>query len=120
MPMSAPRPCLTPGCPALVRERARCPEHERKRDRERGTAHDRGYDARWRKARLAWLMWHPLCAECQRHGRTTAARVVDHIVPHKGDQQLFWDQTNWQSLCDYTSPYDCHGRKSASDGGFGR
>lgn len=27
------------------------------------------------------------------------ATVVDHIKPHKGDSQLFWDQDNWQSLC---------------------
>lgn len=25
--------------------------------------------------------------------------MVDHIIPHKGDQQLFWDEGNWQSLC---------------------
>jgi len=30
---------------------------------------------------------------------TTAASVVDHIVAHRGDQELFWDQSNWQSLC---------------------
>lgn len=29
----------------------------------------------------------------------TAATVVDHIVPHGGDQALFWDTGNWQSLC---------------------
>ena len=28
-----------------------------------------------------------------------AANVVDHIVPHKGDLHLFWNQGNWQSLC---------------------
>ena len=27
------------------------------------------------------------------------ASVVDHIIPHRGDESLFWDQTNWQSLC---------------------
>ncbi|MHA6731654.1 hypothetical protein [Devosia sp. A369] len=21
--------------------------------------------------------------------------VVDHIVPHRGDQRLFWDRANW-------------------------
>ena len=29
----------------------------------------------------------------------TAASVVDHIKPHKGDKALFWDQANWQPLC---------------------
>jgi len=28
-----------------------------------------------------------------------AATVVDHITPHRGDMTLFWDKSNWQSLC---------------------
>ena len=24
---------------------------------------------------------------------------VDHIIPHRGDQKLFWDKSNWQALC---------------------
>ena len=28
------------------------------------------------------------------------SNVVDHIVPHRGDQELFWDvANNWQALC---------------------
>jgi predicted kinase len=27
------------------------------------------------------------------------ASVVDHIIPHRGDQAKFWDSANWQSLC---------------------
>lgn len=27
------------------------------------------------------------------------ATVVDHIVPHRGDPVLFWDERNWQPLC---------------------
>ncbi len=27
------------------------------------------------------------------------ATVADHIVPHKGNHQLFWDRNNLQSLC---------------------
>ena len=42
---------------------------------------------------------HPLCVECEKEGRTTAAVVVDHITPHRGDQTLFWDEKNWQPLC---------------------
>jgi 5-methylcytosine-specific restriction endonuclease McrA len=36
---------------------------------------------------------------CQSNGRVTAAAVVDHIKPHRGDAALFWDVTNWQALC---------------------
>lgn len=40
---------------------------------------------------------------CETRGRITAAYAVDHIKPHKGDMELFWDRSNWQSLC-----RDCH------------
>src|SRR3546814_2674479 len=74
---------------------------ERKREHEgrRGSARERGYTRTWEKARLVHLREHPLCAMCARDGRTTAATVVDHVVPHRGDDRLFWDRTNWQSLC---------------------
>ena len=86
--------------------------HEQKRD----TAADRGYDARWRKARAAFLRAHPVCLECEAEGKLIAATVVDHVVPHKGDASRFWDRTNWQPLCKAH-----HDRKTAAhDGGFGR
>ena len=50
---------------------------------------ERGYGSRWQKARHY----------CEKQGRTTAATVVDHIKPHKGDMELFWDSSNWQPLC---------------------
>lgn len=65
------------------------------------------YGHRWAKARKFYLMHHPLCAECERNGRPRGALVVDHIVPHKGDKKLFWDSTNWQSLC-----VSCHASKT--------
>jgi 5-methylcytosine-specific restriction enzyme A len=37
--------------------------------------------------------------ECEKTGRIEAANVVDHIIPHRGDMELFWDADNWQSLC---------------------
>jgi 5-methylcytosine-specific restriction endonuclease McrA len=40
---------------------------------------------------------------CRKDGMVVGARVVDHIVPHKGDQGLFWDKANWQALC-----FTCH------------
>ena len=68
-------------------------------DANRGTAHQRGYTARWRKVRKAFLMEHPLCIQCQHEGKLVAASVVDHIVPHRGDWQLFNDPDNLQPLC---------------------
>jgi 5-methylcytosine-specific restriction protein A len=59
----------------------------------------RGYGYAWQKARAGYLVSHPLCVYCEREGRVTAATVVDHRIPHRGDQKLFWDKANWQSLC---------------------
>jgi 5-methylcytosine-specific restriction endonuclease McrA len=55
----------------------------------------------WKVGRLLHLGEHPLCAMCLKDGRTTAAKVVDHIVPHRGDRHLFMDRSNWQSLCEH-------------------
>jgi 5-methylcytosine-specific restriction protein A len=27
------------------------------------------------------------------------AIVVDHIIPHRGNKELFWNRENWQPLC---------------------
>ena len=60
---------------------------------------ERGYGGRWQRARLHFLMAHPLCVMCKAKGRYEAATVVDHIKPHEGDEVLFWDTANWQPLC---------------------
>ena len=119
MPSKPLRPCGQPGCPELTRD-GYCDAHKRQTqrdyDRQRGTAAQRGYGGRWRKARLTFLKRHPLCVDCQKEDRITPATVVDHIIPHKGDRQLFWDSGNWQALCAYH-----HNLKTATeDGGFGR
>jgi 5-methylcytosine-specific restriction protein A len=60
---------------------------------------ERGYGYKWQKARAQYLAEHPLCVMCESEGRTTQAKVVDHTVPHRGDQAIFWDQSRWQALC---------------------
>jgi 5-methylcytosine-specific restriction protein A len=57
------------------------------------------YGSAWKAARKAFLAEHPLCAMCEREGRFTAAAIVDHIEPHRGDLELFWRASNWQPLC---------------------
>ena len=95
-----------PNSPPTHRPKTAPTRHEQNRDydQRRGNARDRGYTSRWDKARLTWLNRHPLCVMCEREGRVTAAKVVDHIIPHRGpdglsDPVLFWDTANWQSLC---------------------
>lgn len=136
MPSAPLKPCSTQGCAALV-EVGRCKLHQsqqrREADERRGNSSERGYGARWRKAREGWLRAHPLCAceQCQEGKlRMRMATVVDHIVPHRLDEarasgdasaqqramSLFWDTSNWQSM-----HKECHDRKTAKeDGGFGR
>jgi len=119
-PYAPAHPCGFPRCPVLVDSaHRRCEKHRNQEQKEinqrRGSAADQGYNARWRAARKRFLLNHPLCANCQKAGQITAATVVDHIIPHKGDQRLFWDESNWQVLCKR-----CHDRKTAtSDGRWG-
>ena len=54
--------------------------------------------ARWQKHRARHLALNPLCVMCVSEGRTTAARVADHVVPHRGDETAFWDG-ELQALC---------------------
>lgn len=47
------------------------------------------YDRHWRRRRAAHLKLHPLCVACERRGVVEAATVCDHVVPHRGDPDLF-------------------------------
>lgn len=74
--------------------------------------------ARWRGKkglRLAHLGREPVCRYCRQRGIVNDGSlkaggeqqddmrrrflVVDHIVPHRGDPDLFWDPVNLQTLC---------------------
>lgn len=112
-PQRAKRPCKVSSCKDFAVNGGYCDQHQeriRKKDRERGTAHQRGYDAEWEKERTKYLEEHPLCVDHKRRGFIEVATVVDHIIPHKGDKVLFWDKNNWQSLCE-----SCHNRKTATE-----
>jgi 5-methylcytosine-specific restriction enzyme A len=40
-----------------------------------------------------------LCERCEAQGKVEPATVVNHRIPHRGDQRLFWDRTNWEPAC---------------------
>ncbi len=61
--------------------------------------------ARWQRVRRAQLSREPLCRLHRQLGMVVVATVADHVLPHRGDETLFWDETNLQSLC-----ADCHSR----------
>jgi len=112
--------CLQPKCGALV-ERGYCRDHQRQGSAWKGTAHSRGYTSRWRQRADDFRRRYRLCgmrpdgqapvmSRCHDEGRATRASCVDHVVPHRNDARLFWDEHgNWQAMCDA-----CHARKTAS------
>lgn len=104
MPTRPMKLCLAGGC-HVRSSSSRCKKHRaavlRSAERNRGNANHRGYNRKWRRAAAAWLAAKPLCG-CGR-----MATVVDHIVPHRGDMDLFWDSDNWQTMCK-----GCHDRKT--------
>ena len=105
LPMRPKQPCKHPGCPNLT-ERGYCLIHTD----ERPSAAKRGYDSRWRKARGRFLKANPLCVKCHEEGKFIKATVVDHITPHRGDRELFWEESNWQALCKR-----CHDKKTRNE-----
>ena len=57
------------------------------------------YNAKWARSAKLFLNANPLCVYCLQVGKTTAATIVDHIVRHEGDVELFNDPNNRQALC---------------------
>ena len=111
MPYRPKVPCRHPGCPELVESgKLYCAKHLPLHPEVTRSAGKRGYGSRWQRESKQFLQSHPLCVECVKLGRYTKATVVDHIVPHRGDQRLFWDQSNWQSLCK-----PCHDKKTLTE-----
>ena len=101
----AKKPCAFPLCGKLT-HKLYCDEH----DNYRPSKHASLYNAEWRKRRANYLLRYPFCVDPEhRHKkRKVLANVVDHKTAHKGNEELFWDESNWQSMC--TS---CHNRKTA-------
>ncbi|MCK9569818.1 HNH endonuclease [Candidatus Pacearchaeota archaeon] len=120
MPYKPARPCRQPGCPALTNDKTGYCEQHRKaalkeQDSHRLNANERGYNYRWHKYTQWYLAQNPLCVNCLKQNTTKAAECVDHVIPHKGDQTLFWDPDNHQALC-----LSCNSAKAAKqEGAFG-
>ncbi len=115
MPYAPPRVCSWRGCSVVAVSGSLCPRHAAERaeqqrstaaafDKDRGSAASRGYGARWRALREAFLRKHPLCSHCK---DPTPATDVDHIVPLARGGTNDW--SNLQPLC-----HACHSRKTAT------
>lgn len=80
----------------------------------------------WRRASAEWLERFPFCVLCLMHCRineramsdtcgTQRHLIVDHIEPHRGNERLYWDRNNLQTLCRL-----CHDRDKQSHDSSGR
>ncbi|WP_267386525.1 HNH endonuclease signature motif containing protein [Sphingomonas sp. GC_Shp_3] len=71
---------------------------------------------RWRQLRWAVLVRDGFTCQwltCGRVEPNSALLVADHKRPHRGDERLFWDETNLQTLCKH-----CHdSRKQRAEAG---
>ena len=100
MPTRPNTPCRHPGCAALVPYGQKyCELHKPQHPEEVRSAAGRGYGKAWQRARKRYLEAHPFCVQCMKEGKYVKATDVDHIVPHRGNKKLFWDESNWQALC---------------------
>ena len=113
-PFKPKHPCSSPGCPELTSGRF-CHKHEeldkrksREYDKQRDQTEERRWihSIRWRKLSDLHKAKFPLCAECLKQSRDTPVYLTDHIIPHEGNAQRFWDWDNLQSLCNI-----CHEEK---------
>lgn len=115
MPVKAGAACRRPGCAGIVVGGvcSRCGPLRRARDaaidERRGTAAERGYDARWQRVRLMFLRAHPLCQDCAEQGRVTEATDVHHVVAKRlGGTD---EESNLRALC-----HSCHSKITAAGG----
>ena len=105
------RMCNAPGCQRLTSE-GYCPDHKPKAERQESAAWHHLYTNPrfgWKRRRDAQLAREPFCRECAKHGLRVQATDADHVVPHRGNLDLFL-RGELQSLC-----HSCHSRKTMQE-----
>ncbi len=103
MPTAPKRKCGQGDCYEAATYRGRCATHASQHE---ATHRQAEIDTkalfnspRWKQARKIHLQNEPLCRPHRAQGQLHPGTVVDHIKPHRGDLDLFWDTTNWQTVC---------------------
>ena len=101
MPHKPPTPCSHPGCPRLSAGRF-CEEHAKQDAREyaryrRDPETRKRYGRAWKRIRDRYIAAHPLCEQCQQHGRITPATEVHHIKPLRESNDN--SEENLRALC---------------------
>jgi len=64
----------------------------------RPSKHER-YGSRWTLLSQRYRLRHPLCEQCEREGRTTAATEVHHKIKAKDRPDLVLQWDNLMSVC---------------------
>ena len=105
------RPCQTPGCPSL----RPCVTHPHKPfANARRTGAHLYRTQRWKRERAEYLAANPYCVAPSGDEMSAlcwaTSTVVDHRIPHRGDEQAFWNQNNWNALC-----RGCHNAKTGRE-----
>ena len=106
MPEAAPHFCTVPGCSVLT-TRTRCPTHMVDVEHARSNWGTRTWyrTPRWKALRARVLREQAYqCARCHVVGDPLD---IDHLLPHKGNVDLFWLRENLHALCKR-----CHSRKT--------
>ena len=116
--------CLYPGCEKLTQSGGYCMEHKalaekRRQERKTGFNDQRGksrewhsmyYSARWKQSRKEFLKKYPYCFLCG-----AKATIADHIQPHRGNVELFYNEDNLQPMCQ-----SCHSKKTLNENDYFR
>ena len=105
------RRCKSSGCQRLTAE-GYCPDHKPKAERKESASWHYLYTNPrygWKQRRNAHLAREPFCCDCATHGLRVRATDVDHVIPHRGNLDLFL-YGELQSLC-----HSCHSRKTMKE-----
>ena len=112
MPYKPKRPCATRLRSVAEREQY-CAEHQKVMDKyynqfQRDLLPTAVWPA-WKRIRDRYIKAHPLCEECEKQGKLTAAEEVHHKLPlSKGGNN---ERSNLMALCK-----SCHSRITAESG----
>ncbi len=105
MPRRNARICNYPGCLELAYQGPKCDEHGDKARIETIKKRQLYGSRRWIKGRDKFLYGNPTCVRCG--GKS---QIVDHKMLHSGNEDIFWNEDNWQAMC-----RSCHGKKTRED-----
>ena len=114
MPVRNPSNCSQPMCTKPTYGRW-CEAHLKEFNRFKTITYTKEYKhlykrKAWTNTRLDVLHHEPFCRACAAVGVERVATEVDHVIPHDGNESLFWDRGNLAPLCK-----SCHSRKTLSE-----